>query len=206
MRSAWCGFELNVKSDFSDKIGMGSSAAVTVGTVCVLEQWLSKSYPKKIDLFRLSKKIVLKVQGKASGADVAASIYSGIIAYRMRPFFVEKLKNKPSLEVLYSGKKTSTIEVIEKVYSKKKKYPEIYKKIYLALEWCSKKAKDAINSKNWKELGEIMNINQGLQEAMGTSDEVLSSLINDLRKRKNICGAKISGAGLGDCVIGLKNE
>ena len=58
---------------------MGSSAAVTVGTVCVLEQWLSKSYPKKIDLFRLSKKIVLKVQGKASGADVAASIYSGII-------------------------------------------------------------------------------------------------------------------------------
>ena len=119
--------------------------------------------------------------------------------YRMRPFFVEKLKNKPSLEVLYSGKKTSTIEVIEK-------YPEIYKKIYLALEWCSKKAKDAINSKNWKELGEIMNINQGLQEAMGTSDEVLSSLINDLRKRKNICGAKISGAGLGDCVIGLKNE
>ena len=52
-------------------------------------------------------------------------------------------------------------------------------------------------------LGEIMNIHQGLQDALGVNNAILSELIFSLRSHPHIYGAKISGAGLGDCVIGL---
>ena len=51
-----------------------------------------------------------------------------------------------------------------------------------------------------------MNIQQSLMNALGVGTPQLNHIINSLHKDPYIYGAKISGAGLGDCVIGLKNE
>ena len=50
-----------------------------------------------------------------------------------------------------------------------------------------------------------MDVNYDLQEALGVSNEILAELVFALRKFKHISGAKISGSGLGDCVIALGN-
>jgi mevalonate kinase len=197
------GFNIIIESDFTDKIGLGSSAAVTVATISVLEQWLNKKQPQPLQLFKLAKRVILKVQGIGSGADVAASVYRGAVAYKIQPLVIEKLKYQPPLIAVYSGSKTPTVTVIKKVSALQEQYPKVFRNIFAAINNCTVAAVSAINTKNWPKLGELMNIHQGLQEAMGTSNKILSELIMKLRQHPKIYGAKISGAGLGDCVIGL---
>jgi len=48
-----------------------------------------------------------------------------------------------------------------------------------------------------------MDVHNGLQEALLVGTQELSSIYWDLKRSKEIYGAKISGSGLGDSVIGL---
>lgn len=197
------GFNLNIRSDFTHTLGLGSSAAVTVATLAVLELWLTKKkYNPKL-LCLDARKIVRKVQGKASGADVVASVFGGVVLYKSSPFQIKKISNFIPLTVVYSGSKTLTSVVIKKVEHFKQKYPKCCTELFNAIETCTLVAKKALGQRNWSQLGELMNIHYGLQVALGVSNETLSNLINLLQLDKNILGAKISGAGLGDCVIGV---
>ena len=68
---------------------------------------------------------------------------------------------------------------------------------------CALRGAHHVRQKDWQKLGEVFNIQQGLMEALNVSNAQLQTLINDLRSDKSILGAKISGSGLGDCVVGL---
>ena len=48
-----------------------------------------------------------------------------------------------------------------------------------------------------------MNIHQGLQSALGVSNSRIEEIVYALREAPGIDGAKISGSGLGDCVVGV---
>jgi len=196
------GFDLLIKSEFAENIGLGSSAAVSVATLKVLQERL-KLVSKPMQLVKDAREVVQKVQGVGSGADVAASVFGGVIVYKMNPLRIKRLTNKPPLTVVYSGKKTLTVEVIHKVMALEKRHQQLFSSLYQLINKCVTKAIPAINNKNWQKLGELMNIHQGLQDAMGVNNEALASLIFNLRQNSHIYGAKISGSGLGDCVIGL---
>jgi mevalonate kinase len=64
-------------------------------------------------------------------------------------------------------------------------------------------AEQAIIKQDWYALGRLMNIYQGLMDALGVNDYTLSDIIYTMRASADIYGAKISGSGLGDCVIAL---
>jgi mevalonate kinase len=59
----------------------------------------------------------------------------------------------------------------------------------------------AVEEKNWAKAGLKLNAAHGLLHTLGVSNERLDTLIWLLRD--SLYGAKISGSGLGDCVIGL---
>ena len=197
------GFTLNICSDFPANIGFGSSAAVTVATLGVLNLWLNQKPIDLMKLYQQAVKVVRLVQGFGSGADVAASVFGGIIAYKMQPVSIKKLNNVLPLVAVYSGKKVSTTKVVAKVEQSYKRFPAVFSDLYNAMDCCAKEAIDAIENKQWLRLGMLMNIHQGLQDALGVNNKMLSELIFSLRDKKNIYGAKISGSGLGDCVIAL---
>ena len=75
------GFDLIVTSDFSEQVGLGSSAAVTAATLGVLAHLESNFDPDTI--FKRGFEVIRQVQGTGSGADLAASVYGGILKYRM---------------------------------------------------------------------------------------------------------------------------
>ena len=56
--------------------------------------------------------------------------------------------------------------------------------------------------KDFPALGELMNINQGYLEALGVGSKKLSEMIYAAREA-GAYGAKLSGAGVGDCMIAL---
>jgi mevalonate kinase len=197
------GFCLQITAEFPAKIGFGSSAAVTVAVIGALLLWLEKKPPELIKLYKLAVKAIRLVYGVGSGADVAASVFGGVIAYRIKPLRMQKIANSLPLVAIYSGDKIPTYRVIALVKEKSDKFKLIYKKIYQLIGQCSKEAIKAIKKKDYIRLGQLMNIQYGLQDSLGVNNSVLSEIVFALRAEKNIFGAKISGAGLGDCVIGL---
>ncbi len=196
------GCDIKIISEFSDKIGFASSAAVTVATISVLAQWLNLPF-SKLELIHQAREIVRKVQGLGSGADVAACVLGGIVAYRAQPFAVDKLLHHYPLTVIYSGSKTPTVEAVTRVNNKFRDNPKLFKQICQAIDYCSSQGRQAICDQNWYEFGNIMNVHQGLLDALGVNTRNLNDIILNLREESEILGAKISGSGFGDCVIGL---
>jgi len=197
------GLDLCVESEFAETLGLGSSAAVTVATLKTLYDCFLPEMKDLKNLFFAARNVIRKVQGIGSGADIAASIFGGIIAYKMSPFLIDKISNHLPLVVIYSGSKTPTVDAIHHVNKLHKKYPHIFSTIYDAMDKCAIDAAIAIKNNELSRVGELMNIHQGLQDSLGVNNYVLSDLIYAMREHKHILGAKISGAGLGDCVIGL---
>jgi len=197
------GFTLNIDSDFPSNIGFGSSAAVTVATLGVLNRWLLHKNPNLKQIYQQALSVIRLVQGFGSGADVAASVFGGVIAYKMQPPSIKKLNSVLSLVAVYSGSKISTAKVVVQVERQRKQFPTVFTHLYNGIDCCTKEAIVAIKNKRWLRLGKLMNIHQGLHDALGVNNAALADLVFSLRKHSGIYGAKISGSGLGDCVIGL---
>ncbi|HSX20528.1 MAG TPA: hypothetical protein VLG38_05340 [Gammaproteobacteria bacterium] len=235
------GFTLDINSDFSSTIGLGSSAAVTVATIAALGQWLNVIPLPADDILDMALQVILAVQGSGSGADVAASIYGGVLGYsvsreddanykvcrtgdaevggtarraqrsehdggcrsgRTRRH-INLLPTIPNLTAVYSGYKTPTPEVIRIVTAAQQQDPDRFSTIFSKIHDVAMQAVNAITERNWPLLGQLFNQHQTLQAELGVSDQTLDHLVQLLTKQPQIHGAKISGAGLGDCVIGL---
>jgi mevalonate kinase len=196
------GCDIKVVADFSATVGFGSSAALTVAMVKAVTEWLEISLTP-IELVVQARKIIRSVQGLGSGADVAASVFGGVIAYRAAPLLIENIAQQLPLTVVYSGSKTPTSVAVAKVKEKFHKYPKILRTLLRSIGACAEDARQAILAEDSQRLGEVMNIQQGLMTSLGVENTVLQRIVNLLCADENIFGAKISGSGLGDCVVGL---
>ena len=197
------GFELDIKSEMSHQMGLGSSAAVTVATLAALAGAMGKE-PAPSYLLEAGARIIRKVQGgTGSGADVAASTYGGCLRFYAESQEVVKLPKTPQLTVLYSGSKMPTPEVIAIVEEHRKKQPETFAQLDALIGAVVKRAFEAAAAGDWAAMGELMNVNQGLMDALGVNNAKLAELVFALRDDPKIHGSKISGSGLGDCVVGL---
>lgn len=196
------GLTIEVASEFSDQIGFGSSAAVTVATVAALRRFDGlPTDPRTI--LEAARAIVRSVQGRGSGADVAASVYGGLVLYRADPLEVTPIPAVHPLTAVYSGSKLPTPEVIRIVEEKRARRPDHYETLYNLMDRCSVEAAEAARQGDWGAVGERLDIGQGIMESMELSNASLDAIVHALREDPGIQGAKISGSGLGDCAIGL---
>lgn len=200
------GFSLRIRSEFSHQVGLGSSAAVTAGCVAALSQYCGLNTDKS-ELFDKALKVVHQVQGgRGSGTDLVASIYGSVVAYKVEPREITALQALPAISLYYAGYKTKTPDVLRIVEQMSLRQPEIYREIYRLMGLVTEKAEGAIAASDWAGLGQLMNHYQGLMDALGVSDQAISEIVNGLRKSDAILGVKISGSGLGDCVLSLGQD
>lgn len=196
------GFDLTVQSEFTHKAGLGSSAAVTAATTAALALWLDGAADPG-HVLKESIAVIRDVQGLGSGADAAASVFGGIVLYRADPLYVRTLHAVHPVTLVYSGAKKPTAEVVRIVQAAREKHPDVYDRIYELMGASAEQAAGAIERGEWQAVAELMNINQGLMDAIGVCDGKLAGIVYALRKDPGVLGAKISGSGLGDCIIGL---
>lgn len=194
------GFDLTIVSEFSHKIGLGSSAAVAIGTLAALQYWLTGTLEYSA-LQQIGIEVIRKGQGLGSGGDVLASVYGGILYYRSDSLKFEKISSALPIHLVYAGYKTSTVEVVRLVQKIAQTYPKIFSKLFLAMGQCVEDAKTLIQQERLEELGKVFNIHQSLQDAIGVNDQYMQAIINECCRLPDVLGAKISGAGLGDCVL-----
>ena len=65
------------------------------------------------------------------------------------------------------------------------------------------KAAAAIEAQDGEQLGALASRGHALMQEVGVSNETLDEIVRCLEDDPHVTGAKISGAGLGDCVVGM---
>jgi mevalonate kinase len=196
------GLDLRIESEFSSKIGFGSSAAVTIAVLAALDA-LKGRPARPGDLFRRARAVVRSVQGVGSGADVAASAWGGALLFRQAGVRPTRLPVTFPLIAAYSGHKTPTPDVIRQVNALAARHPRLSAGIFRLMGRCTLDAAAALRQGDLARVGDLMNLHQGLHDALGVNTQGLACLAFALRADPGIFGSKISGSGMGDCVIGL---
>jgi mevalonate kinase len=199
------GIKITTKSEFSSQFGFGSSSASTVCVVKGISELLNLNLTNR-EIFDSAYKTVLDIQGKGSGFDVAAAVFGGTLYFVTGGKIIEPLNIKlMPLIVGYSGVKADTATLINKVktsfWGKENRPEEIYNSIAVLVN----EAKTAFVDGNLAKVGKLMNKNQALLKKLGASIDKLDNMIGASLKA-GAYGAKLSGAGGGDCMIALSSE
>jgi mevalonate kinase len=200
-----CGFELDIESEFSHTVGLGSSAAVTAALVAALLACCDESTAPEY-VFDRALAVIHQVQGRGSGTDLAASVYGGLIGYTVAPRRIDPLPGLPPISLYYAGYKTRTPDVLARVAQSSVGLESLHGGLYALMHSSTEAAEAAIREQDWPQLGRLMNLYQGLMDALGVNDQTLAQMIYRLRGNPAVMGCKISGSGLGDCVLALGND
>ncbi len=192
------GMRLAATSSFSGSYGFGSSSAVTVAALKFLRPDASNK-----ELFDAAYKVVVGVQGKGSGFDVSSAIYGGTLYFVTGGKVIEPIsvQNIP-LVIGYTGIKADTVTLMKEVSEKMNAQPERVTRIYDAIAKLVNDAKVKMIEGDWERVGKLMDFNHDYLRDLGVSSEKLESLIV-AAKQAGAWGAKLSGAGGGDCMIAL---
>lgn len=207
------GWDIDIRSDLSATQGLGSSAALVVALTAALYESIQ---PKPANLNNLdaiahaARQVIIQVQGRGSGCDAYASTFGAIVAVEgalahapQRLLSYQCVPAAPPIQAIYSGHKTKTPVVLAKVAAAETENPSLFSDIFKRINQQSKEALDALRKKNWHQLGILMQQQYLAQVALGVSDITIETIVKQLSQLNTCLGAKISGSGLGDCVIAL---
>lgn len=195
------GFDLDIQSEIDPTLGLGSSAAVTVATLGALSAFVGEDQP---DLHGQALGIVRNLQGRGSGADLAASLQGGMISYQAPPHpVIAPLPVPPLLALKYVGYKTPTSEVLAQVATRMAGQEAVFNALYASMGAEADRAIAAAQAGDWIGFGHSLTAYQAMMVQLGVSDPNLDGLISDAVQSDGVLAAKISGSGLGDCVLAL---
>jgi phosphomevalonate kinase len=201
----------------SEKLGLGSSAALTVALLAGLSARSNQSAisGNRKKIFQWAQEIHLLVQGKiGSGIDIAASVYGRILSFQreQESYKINSLSLPPDLIILpvWSGKSASTTELVTRVNQLKLHNPEKYWRIFQQLRRISQEAIISLQEKNspafLDAVQQYFEVLKNLDRTSGAG--IISKTHEDLAKIAYRCGAvyKTSGAGGGDIGLVLTNS
>lgn len=137
-----------------------------------------------------------------SGVDVATSFFGGIIYFSPNNYCVEKINTDffiNHITAIHTGKRTSITNVIS-VINENKYTDLIYKQIGDIVD----ELKIAIQKHNNEEIYDLLKKNQLLLQKLNLVDDDIEDILHQC-ERQNVV-AKISGSGLGDCVIAFNGD
>ena len=199
------GLDIAVRSELDPTLGLGTSAAVTAAMTFLLYR-LRGQNPDLLALHRAAYRTILTVQQRGSGADLAASLAGGIIAYQNRPFTrITPLPAPPAgLSLRYAGYKTPTAEVLARIAACAQAEPAHYRALYERMGVASTRTIAAAEAENWQDFYNELNAYQELLAALGVCDD--TQAVHLAAARPHAHAVKISGSGLGDCILALADQ
>lgn len=200
-------FDLNIESKLPSERGMGSSAATAIAIVRAFFDLFEVNLTR-IQLLKLADIEEKITHGNPSGLD-SATASSNMPIWFVKNEINEQIDfNLPtsSLVIADSGIKGKTSEAVSLVHNNIVDEPETAKPLIEELGKIAESARDALATADDKRLGELMNRSQRNLAQLGVSNQTLDTFCQ-VACDNHALGAKLTGSGLGGCVIALaKNQ
>lgn len=206
------GLHIVLEGDLPAFSGIGASAANSVAiTRAIADEYKLKLSDEEIN--NIAYKAEKAFAGTPSGIDNTAATYGGLIwfkrsadPYSDEPPLVERIRAKPfNMLLANSGVVADTKKVIEGVRERREKNREAYARIFERAENIAYEARKALETNDLEEVGRLMNEDHKLLQQIGVSSDVLDRMV-ELALKAGAPGAKLTGGGVGGCMIALTPE
>jgi hydroxymethylglutaryl-CoA reductase len=185
-------------------MGLGGSAAFAVAIVRALDvHFALRLSPERVNA--LAFECEKSAHGTPSGIDNTVATYGQVVLYdnATGPRFSILTTGVPlPLVVGISGKESLTANNVALVRNAWQRQPARYDGLFDEIDRLTLAAADAVRGGDLAELGELMNLNQGLLNALQLSTPQLEEMIH-IARRNGAVGAKLTGGGGGGSIIAL---
>ncbi len=202
------GVNINVRSEMPVGAGLGTSAAVSVATIAAYARVMGYELSRN-EIAELGWRVEREVQGIASPMDTSIAAFGGTLRiWREGREFVRKpltIRLDSPILVGYVEREHTTAEMVKRVRELLSRYPETIKSILNAIGRVTDEAEKALIRGDDTLVGELMNVNHGLLEALQVSTRKLNQMVYAARMAGAL-GSKLTGAGGGGAMISLVSK
>jgi mevalonate kinase len=196
---------ITVRSDIPIARGMGSGTAVATAIVRAVSQHLNR-YLSAQDISDLVYRTEIIFHGTPSGID------NTVVAFEKPVYFVRDRERRVfwvgrpfDLIIADSGVPSRTRDAIAEVRRRWEADRAHYEQLFDAVGVAVDAGYSAVTEGDIAGLGVLMNRNQQLLRELGVSTPELEHLI-DAARNAGALGAKLSGGGMGGCILALVGE
>lgn len=195
---------IEVFPDVPRGMGLGGSAAVAVAIIRALDRHfgLGLDDTEINELAFLSEEIA---HGRPSGIDNTLATHGRPLLYRRgNPPLAEPLQLGQPLQLVVGMTHSEglTAKTVGNVREARERHPRLYEKIFDDIDALVLQAVAALRDNDHRALGELMNICQGLLNALQVSTPELERLIG-IARGAGALGAKLTGGGGGGAMVAL---
>jgi hydroxymethylglutaryl-CoA reductase len=195
---------IEVFPDVPRGMGLGGSAAIAVAIIRALDRHFALRLDDREvnELAFLSEEIA---HGQPSGIDNTLATYGKPLVFRRgTPPLVEPLNLRHPLHLVVGMTRAEglTARTVGYVRDARERNPRLYEKIFDDIDALVLQGVSAVQDNDIAALGELMNICQGLLNALQVSTPELERLIG-IARGAGALGAKLTGGGGGGAMIAL---
>ncbi len=198
------GLKITLKSSIIPSSGLGSSASTAVALIGAFNVYFELGLTKEQISLLAYESEKLK-HGSPSGIDNTICTFGNVIYFRDKVFHSIKVAKPLELLITYTNIPHDTKRVIEKVKRFKIENSKRSDQIFQNIGMISEKAESYLEKGDIRGTGDLMCQNQNLLAELGVSNKTIEE-INTIATKNGASGSKLTGAGLGGCVITLGNR
>ncbi|HIY25055.1 MAG TPA: mevalonate kinase [Candidatus Brachybacterium merdigallinarum] len=184
--------------------GLGSSAAVAAAVIDAVARDAGVELDTRAR-HQLIQEAETVAHGKPSGIDAASVVARGPIRFEQGIATELPTGGSFTLVIADTGAPGSTSQAVGYVRDMRRDHPRRVDAIIGRLAELSRSAQDALAVGSTHALGEAMDEAHGHLGTLGVDSEALLNLVTAAR-RAGAAGAKLTGGGLGGCVIALSAD
>lgn len=188
------------------KVGLGSSAALSVATLRALAERCGRAPWSDAELFEGAMEMERVFHVAPSGLDHQVSIIGGALCYQRvdaGPTFDPVQLDQPlTLALTWTPREGSTADAVRGVAQRRSAEPERYARMVSEIGRLAVAGVEALRRGDLTALGSLLNQNHRVLEELGVSTPELNRRCASLREGGAL-GAKLSGAGHGGVCFGL---
>ncbi len=185
-------------------MGLGGSAALAVGVIRALSEHFRLNL-SDLDINGLAFEAEKVAHGTPSGIDNSLATYRKFMLYQKgHPPKMEPLELSKPIPIVIglSGVESLTAKMVARVNENWSKNRFLYERIFAEIDGLTLQGVKALKNFDLEALGELMNICQGLLNALGVSSWELEELIQ-IARTNGALGAKLTGGGGGGSMVAI---
>jgi mevalonate kinase len=195
---------ITIHSELFPESGLGSSASIAAAFITAVNGYYKLGMGLE-GISKLAFKMEEITHGTPSGIDNTICTFAKTIIFQNGIYRYISIPKQLSILITYTNIKHNTKQAVSNIKKLKEKQPFSITKIFEKIGSYTEIAELELLKGNLVEVGDLMNINQKLLEELSLSNNVISEIIN-LAINNGAFGSKITGAGLGGCVITLGTQ
>ncbi len=198
------GFEIELHTSLPRGMGLGSSAAIAVAIIRAIDSQFELGL-EDADVNALAFECEQLAHGTPSGIDNAVATYAEPMLFRNNDSLTIEtldLAELPPVIVACSREIGLTHEMVRSVRRRHARQPKRYDALFDEIDEMSRQGAQALRRRDYVVLGDLMNICQGLLNAIQVSTPELEAMVS-LARKSGAVGAKLTGAGGGGSIVAL---